>query len=225
MAKIKLPKKRDYLTLRSWFLEHKHLSAEEISRLSGITINKIREWMVYCDSVNVKDGELLKIWVNYKNYSCAEACVILGVTTEVFKKALNRNNIDRYRKKKKPKTTQPIKEKIKIPRNKDDFEKILEKHGIVKLSKLSGLSRQRIEYLKNKYGAVNTRTEKYSFKNGKYNTKQWLKEHYVDKKMSLRKCAEIAGVSPNTIRSRLISYGIIPRPPMTKNATLQAGIP
>jgi len=70
MARVKLPKKQDYNTLRRWLLEYQHNSTEDLARLAGISIAKVREWMVYCDVVKLND-DLFKIWVNYKNYSTA----------------------------------------------------------------------------------------------------------------------------------------------------------
>jgi len=61
MARIKLPRKRDYATLRKWLLEYRHLSTEDLARFVGISIAKIREWKVYCDVVDLKEGELLKV--------------------------------------------------------------------------------------------------------------------------------------------------------------------
>jgi len=224
MARIKLPKKQDYLTLRNWLLEHKYLSTKELSRLSGITLNKIREWMIYCDVVDIKDGELFKIWVNYKNYSPAEACVILGITNASFRKALNRNNINKFRVKPRVAKTKST-PTIKLPRTKEEFEELLDKYSIPKIAQMSGLSRQIVIRIKNRHGIESPRKDKYSIKNVSYNDTDWLKEHYVNQKMSMRKCAEMAGVAPNTIRNWLISHGIIPRPRLKKNATLQAGIP
>lgn len=220
MARIKLPKKRDYLALRKWLLEYKDKSTENLARLSGISIAKIREWMVYCDVISLKDGDLLKIWVNYKSYSAAESCVILGVTRRAFKCALDKYEIDKYRVKPRPPKPEPT---IQLPRTKDEYQELYNKHGKVKIAKMSGLSVTLVERIRYRLGVSSPRT-KFIGGNNKHNTIEWLREYYVKQKMSMRKCAKLAGVAPNTIRNWLINHGMVPRPRSRKNATLQAGI-
>jgi len=223
MARIKLPKKKDYNTLRNWLLENKSFSVDELSRLSGITMSKIREWMVHCDVIDINDDKMLNIWVNYKHYSFAESCVILGVTAPAFNKALKRGGINKFSNKNINNNTNKT---MSLPRNKEDFQKLFNKYGVAKIAKMCGLSRYVVVRMKRKYDLESPRQDKYKSKNTYYNNKKWLKEHYVDKKLSMNKCAKIAGVSSVTIRNWLISHGIVPRPPrIIKNAILQAGIP
>lgn len=176
--------------------------------------------MVYCDVIKLND-DLFKVWVNYKNYSTAEACVILGVTASAFKKALERHGVDKYRVKPKKPKPDPV---IKLPRSKEEFEALHEKHGVAKIAQMTGLSRSKITNMKYKHGLTSPR-DKFIGGENECNNIEWLKEHYVKQKMSMRKCAKLAKVSLCTIRNWLISHGIVPRPKTVKNATLQAGIP
>lgn len=222
MARIKLPKKQDYHTLRRWLQEYKHLSIEELSRLSGISVAKLREWMVYCDVVSLSNGDLLKVWVEYKNYSTAEACILLGVSRDSFNEALNRNKIDKYRVKARPKKEEPS---IVLPRTKEGFQELHNKYGVAKIARMAGLSKKTVKKIKYRHDVVSPRRDKHLPKDSECNCLEWLVEHYVKKKLSLKKCSKLAGVAPNTIRSWLINHGIVPRPRRGKNATLQAGIP
>lgn len=223
MARIRLPRKLDYHTLRTWLLEYKHLSSAEIARLSGITVGKIREWMVYCDVINPKD-EVFKVWIKYKNYSASEACVILGISVPAFRKALKRHGIKKYRMKSMPRKFKG-ELPIDLPRTKEGLEKLFQKYGTHKLAKLSGYSTVLIWRLRNKYDVVNCKRDKFLARPNECNDQEWLEEHYIKQKLSLRQCAKIAGVTPMTIRSWLISHKIVPRPRLGRNAILQAGIP
>jgi len=217
MARVKLPKKQDYITLRTWLLEHRQYSTINLARLSGISVAKIQEWMVYCDVVNIND-KLFKVWVNYKNYSTSEACVVLGVSVLAFNRALKKHGVKKY----KTRSEQPKVDPIQLPRNKEEFEELYKKYGVAKIAKMTGLSRAIIVKMKHKYGLTSPRTKFVGSGHSGCNDAKWLREHYINQKMSMKKCAQLANVAPNTIRNWLINHGIVPR---SRNATLQAGIP
>jgi len=145
----------------------------------------------------------------------------LGVTAPAFKKALEKHGVDKYRVKSKQSKLDPV---IQLPRNKEEFAVLHEKYGVAKIAKMVGLSRAIITRMKYRYGLTSPR-DKFIGKENDCNSAEWLREHYVKQKMSMRKCAKLARVPSCTIRNWLIGHGIVPRPRTVKNATLQAGIP
>jgi hypothetical protein len=68
-----------------------------------------------------------------------------------------------------------------------------------------------VNRLKNRYH-IKTRTHKEAVKsNSKLCNLEWLTEHYVIKRWSLKKCAQVAGVVPYTIYNWLIKFKLDPR--------------
>lgn len=214
MSKVYVPKRKNIDVIRRWLVKYNHISTEELARRSRLSIKKITEWKVHCDVIDPDDEKLFKIWIQYKDYSPAEASIILGIPYWKFRSYLKKYDIKKHQHSTKsfcPKRkTNPTYPRIPIPQNRADFIRLLDKHGVRVISKMCGLRTIQVQRLKKKFGVESPRTSYKVYNN--CNNREWLLENYIEKEHSLRKCAEMAGVSsPHTIRKWLIRHGIKPR--------------
>jgi len=214
MARISLPKKKDIKTVRTWLIENNNISTEDLARLFGLSINKIQEWKIKCDVINPIDKKLFKIWVRYKHYSVSEACLILGITPRSYKYYLNKYGVNKYKNDSDQFCKQESKEieyeSIELPNTKAELEDLLENHGLRTIAKMASVSISRVRQQIRKFN-INNNRDKFQSTN-QFNNINWLKDKYVEKEWSLRKCANEAGVSPHTIRNWLIFHNLKPRP-------------
>lgn len=198
--KIKLPKKKTRESIRNWLLEN-DMPTEELARRSGLSTNKIREWRVLCDVIDLNDAVSFKAWVKFKDYTTAESCVILGITRKSFIHYCEKHGL-----KKKSSVREPEKH-IDLPKNGEELSELLKLHGTPTIAKMAGVSRSMIQYLQRKFNVESPRKTK----KNKYNNKEWLHKNYVEKEYNIFECAEMAGVSYVTIYNWLIENKIIPR--------------
>ena len=208
MARIPVPRKNDYDTIREWLLLNNHISTEEIARLSCLSINKIREWKVQCDVVDQRDEGLFRVWLKYKSYSVAEACILLGISHRSFKYYLNKYKITKYKTHSRQFYRMPRREcpRVGLPKTREEMLDLMQSYGRRLLARMTGASTSRIYKLTKKYGIKVNRDN-----HNDCNNKEWLIEHYFNKKMSLKQCAELAGVVPHTIRNWMIVHKMTPR--------------
>lgn len=97
----------------------------------------------------------------------------------------------------------------KIWRNKEWLEEhyINKQLGILQIARIVSKDRAHVYYYLKKFG-IQTRKPHSDYFHNDYNNKEWLEEHYIEKRWSLHKCAKKAGVNRYTICNWLSKHNI-----------------
>jgi len=94
---IKLPKTHSRDDIRTWLLAHSNMSDLELVRHSGISSELLLRWRIEYDVINLRNKKLFVLWVYYKDYTVAEASIVLGVTQRAILHYLDKYGINKHR--------------------------------------------------------------------------------------------------------------------------------
>lgn len=210
--RINLPEKNDRETIRKWLLDHADLSTKSLSSLSGLSVEKLIKWKIKYDVVNIRDEKLFRAWINYKDYTIAEASILLGINKMLFRRYVKKYNIKKYIIAPGKQISKTCRKYPKVDRSvlydRESLSKLCEKYGKRAISIMTGVNLTTVQK-KIKMFKLNKSDRKSSeYANSKYNTREWLYEHYVRKGYSAIKCAKIVGCNDVTISNWLAKYKI-----------------
>jgi len=216
MRKISLPRSRKSDDIRPWLEKHKSLSSRELANRTGLTFERIMQWRVAYDVIDPKDRDLFTVWVTYKSYTIAEAAIITGLSHRMFRYYLKKYGITKYEESdeqysdyRREKTDYKKIDKS-ILKNKSKLSKLHDDHGKISISKMAGVSVERVRKYLQKFD-ISKPDRQVTGPNNSCRSREWLTQNYVIGGLTLRACAELAGVCPHTIRNWLIHFGIRPR--------------
>ncbi|MBD3407285.1 MAG: MerR family transcriptional regulator [Candidatus Lokiarchaeota archaeon] len=202
--------------MREWLTYHKNMSSLQLARQSGLTIERIIQWRIQYDVIDIKDKELFKAWLLYKDYTIGESAILLNVTQRTFRYYLKKYNIKKFEKSDEQFSDYRHKQVLKyvdldrsVLRDKDMLAELYKHYGRVALAKMFGVSNTRMLVVLRKFGIMDP-NRKWDPPNGCKN-REWLYQKFVVEAKTLTECANEAGVCPHTIRNWLIKFGIRPR--------------
>lgn len=213
---IRRPIKASREAMREWLLEYKHMSSLELSKESKLTLERIIQWRIQYDVVDIEDKELFKAWLLYKDYTISEFSILLDVTQRTFRYYLKKYNIKKFEKSNEQFSNYRHKQVLKyvdldrsVLRDKDMLAELYKHYGRDSLAKMFGVSKTRMQKVLRQFGIMDS-NRKWDPPNGCKN-REWLYQNFVVEAKTLLECANEAGVCQHTIRNWLIKFGIRPR--------------
>jgi len=204
------PSRHDADTIKEWLLKHSNLSTDQLAIRSGLKPETIFKWKLMYDVIDIRDKKLFSAWYKLYKYTYREIAFFLGLAPRIVLYYL-----DKYKLRNKTKAVyrhgaKPVPKLDKALLKDREFIKRLYAQGYSRdlLSRMFGINTSYAHQLVAGFCSDLLEEKKRREEQRVHKNKEWLIEHYVRKRWSMRKCAKVAGVHTTTISNWLTKYGL-----------------
>ena len=190
---------------------------------------ELEEFQLLFKSVDTSDAIQLRKWFeDYPELMFQEHCLIMGMSEATVTRYKHKAGVNpvyvvelddgcHVNQPRKP-IAKPKTKKINItaPEDWDTREWLEEQYvrnkiGAPTLAKIIGCSKYKVQIALARVGIIQRKLGAALATDNPCCTKAWVVEHYIDKKMTLRECAELAGVGHSTFRQWMTKFNMSTR--------------